>query len=1146
MIFLNIIIIIKIGFIILLILICTCATNFCESCIYYYKIPVLNLKRIFLILLLLSLSQIFAQKLYYSFDHITLEDGISSNSIYSIHQDKMGFIWMGSSKGLDKYDGYKVKNYKQVARNSYLKIGNKDNEIGTITSDNDSNLWIGTTFGLIKFNLKNEKITNYFTKFDTNGYNINSVIIHLIFDSTSNSVWGGKDGNIFRLNVKTDEVIEYKYDSLKKNGVPKTGLMKIIHDKQGNLWFTFWDYGISKYDRKNDTFVHYTHNPKDPESIFQHEVFGIESDSKGNIWVATLNNNSVCKLDTKTQKFQHFSSNKYANIYPFWNVVADKSDKLWFNSAEAGISIYQPNSDIFTLINHESNNPESLSESRAATATLLDKNDNMWIATMNKGVNKTDLKLSSVNYFPINNNLLNKTSFVNSIVEIDNSIWVSNADGVFCLDLKTHQYKKIEIKNQKSNIRKLINLHNGNILAVSLEESYLINTTSLNSIVWKVDFLKNKIFVSASYKDSTGKIWLVTKDYIYVFENNSYKKIEKKIKLPKISVFEYFYYTCFLEDTTNITINVETELMVFDKKNIKPIKNSSMSTDFSSFSRVTSINLKNDSTYLFDVNGWRKYDKNYKFSEHQKYDFLYPDEVNPIGYAYNDSMICITTYRGIFIYNIKSKKYIHPKVFNPDMINPDVFIKSKDNKTFYMSAGTGIVSFVPSELEKTSYIPEIVLSDFQLFNQSVFVDSSNSPLKEAITFCKEIVLNYDQNIFSIEMAILNFDEVARNQFMYKMDGIDSDWNNIGNRRVASFTNLSPGKYTFRYKGKDKNDNQTSEKSINITVLPPFWATWWFRILAFGLVILILYTIYKVRINNIKNQKIELEHQVILRTSEILSQKEEILAQKEDIEEHEKRITELYEDIKDSITTAQRIQESILPPESLIKQCLPQSYVLYLPKDIVSGDFYWFHVDVDRFYIAAVDCTGHGVAGAFMSLIAHNLLNRIIKDERNLNPKQVLDRLNSYVIQVLHQESEHPISKDGMDISICMVLPEQKEIHVSGANNGIYYIRNGNLEQIRANKNSVGVQPMGKMASFENFSMPYQSGDKFYMFSDGFAGQFGGLNGNEKMKYNRFRENLTMNSHLPMNQQKESLHHLLKDFQRGTEQTDDILVIGFEL
>lgn len=282
---------------------------------------------------------------------------------------------------------------------------------------------------------------------------------------------------------------------------------------------------------------------------------------------------------------------------------------------------------------------------------------------------------------------------------------------------------------------------------------------------------------------------------------------------------------------------------------------------------------------------------------------------------------------------------------------------------------------------------------------------------------------------------------------------------------------------------------------------------------------------------------ELEQKVKERTAEVMHQKEEI-------EKQSKRIEYLYQEVTDSIETSKVIQQSILPSENVVKLFLPNFFVLYKPKDIVSGDFYWFHVKNHKVYVAAVDCTGHGVAGAFMSLIGYNLLNQIMKEKSNDSAADILTKLNADVIKSLHQDEAGALSREGMDIALCVIDMSQKKIQFSGANNPLYHIRNKEITVFKSDRNSIGIQRGGKVATFTNQEVDFQRGDMIYIFSDGYAGQIGGEDGNQKFMYPRFREHLVNISDLPMQEQRESLDHAIEGWKSGQEQLDDILVMGF--
>ena len=282
---------------------------------------------------------------------------------------------------------------------------------------------------------------------------------------------------------------------------------------------------------------------------------------------------------------------------------------------------------------------------------------------------------------------------------------------------------------------------------------------------------------------------------------------------------------------------------------------------------------------------------------------------------------------------------------------------------------------------------------------------------------------------------------------------------------------------------------------------------------------------------------ELEQKVTERTTEVILQKEEM-------EEQSKRIASLYKEVTDSIETSKVIQQSILPSTGVMKLFLPNFFIVYKPKDIVSGDFYWFHVKNHKIYVAAIDCTGHGVAGAFMSLIGYNLLNQIMKEKSNDNAADILTKLNADVIKSLHQDEAGALSREGMDIALCVIDMSQKKIQFSGANNPLYHIRNKEITVYKADRNSIGIQRGGKIATFTNQELDFIKGDNIYIFSDGYAGQIGGEDGRQKFMYPRFRELLINNSDLPMEVQKEGLESAIENWKKDQEQLDDILVMGF--
>jgi len=283
----------------------------------------------------------------------------------------------------------------------------------------------------------------------------------------------------------------------------------------------------------------------------------------------------------------------------------------------------------------------------------------------------------------------------------------------------------------------------------------------------------------------------------------------------------------------------------------------------------------------------------------------------------------------------------------------------------------------------------------------------------------------------------------------------------------------------------------------------------------------------------------LENKVAQRTAEVVRQKAEMEVQA-------KKIEVLYKQVTDSIHYAKRIQEAILPPDSMVKRLLPDSFVLYKPKDIVSGDFYWIDQLNGKVTFAAVDCTGHGVPGAFMSIVGYNLLKQIISRHHASSPAAILDELSRGVSETLHQRNyEESTAKDGMDITLCSLDTATREFEYAGAFNPLLIVRQNEIYEIKGNKFPIGIFLEKETKKFTNHKLILKKEDVVYIFSDGYSDQFGGPNG-KKFMASQFRT-LLLNIHKkPMAEQKKILDSTLEQWRGKEDQVDDILVMGMRV
>ncbi len=274
------------------------------------------------------------------------------------------------------------------------------------------------------------------------------------------------------------------------------------------------------------------------------------------------------------------------------------------------------------------------------------------------------------------------------------------------------------------------------------------------------------------------------------------------------------------------------------------------------------------------------------------------------------------------------------------------------------------------------------------------------------------------------------------------------------------------------------------------------------------------------------------------TTELLNERKKLSIIIEELAESKKELT-------DSISYAERIQGAIMPPKTLVKSILPDSFILYLPKDVVSGDFYFVEKVGDEVIFAAVDCTGHGVPGALMSVVGFNYLHQAVTEKGLTKPSEIISFLDFGVNQRLRQTDGESGVNDGMDLSLCTLNTKTNLLQYAGAYNPIYIIKNGELIELESDKFPIGVNTNGVIDEYTNHIIQLSKGDCIYMFSDGYADQFGGPKG-KKLKYSTLRNMLLANHILSMTEQKLKYAKIFNDWKGELEQVDDVLLMGIRV
>jgi serine phosphatase RsbU (regulator of sigma subunit) len=393
-------------------------------------------------------------------------------------------------------------------------------------------------------------------------------------------------------------------------------------------------------------------------------------------------------------------------------------------------------------------------------------------------------------------------------------------------------------------------------------------------------------------------------------------------------------------------------------------------------------------------------------------------------------------------------------------------------------------------------------------------------------------LTYAQNSFRIVFHANTFSGMGAMEYRYKLEGFNDEWSPWSNLNFANFQKISEGSYTIRLQARNPYGVVSEIYSYEVTVLPPWYRTIWAYLVYFVIFVILIFAVIQLATQRVKRQNQKLEETVQERTREIAEQNTQLEQQKTEI-------TQKTTDILDSIQYAKRIQSTILPPASRLNELFHEHFVFYRPKDIVSGDFYWAREVQGKTIFSAIDCTGHGVPGSLVSIVGNNGLLRAVNEFKLTEPHAILDKLREIVVGAFRSEGQSDV-KDGMDIALCSIDYETGTLKYAGANNECVIIRNGELFELKPDKQPIGQFIDAKPFSQKEFQL--EDNDCIYLYTDGYVDQFGG-DKLKKFKSRPFKTMLAGLAHLPMNEQFEAVQRAFDSWKADLDQVDDVCVFA---
>lgn len=1030
-----------------------------------------------------------------NFRTYNVHEGLGHSQVSQIIEDEKGYLWFTLfGGGLSRFDGNEFQNYSE-------KNGLCSNLARPIIKDHKGIIWVGALGG--KLCLYDGKVSKTFS---APGDTLPDKVYSIIEDHLNN-IWLGTEAGVY---VYDGKVLKHLSG---KDAPPPVPVMNIYQDRNKNIWIAPWENGIYCFNGKN--YSHFTMK----DGLSYHTVMGFNEDRSGKIWVSTFKGVSVINTNNKQVNIQKFT-HPYIDSTLIFKVTDDENANLYFATNGKGILTYNYKNEIFNTITVKNGLPGNIIYN-----IFRDHESNLWISCWGYGVTKFSGKRFV--HFTANEGMLHdaaqaiaqrrdgtilcgtgnglnavkNNSVTVAIKEINNevvyAVLTDDKDGCWISTSKAIYYYH-EGKLKKYNAKDGMNafpattmaLDKNNILwlgswsggVTKFDGTKFINYTSTNGL--------NSSYIYFIYPDKKNNIWICTWDGgLCKLSGSEFTYFKTQNGLPSNNVI-----SAGEDKEGNLWIGTYGGgIAKFDGKNFLTIN--------------TANGLSDDA-----CNG-------ILFDRHNNLWVATAKGLDKIDAAYYNKTG-----------KIKIRKYGEAEGFSAIECLRNAMYEDNTGKLWF-GTKKGLACFNPEEDRENSEEPITRITGIRLFFErtdfSEFegkIDSTGLPVN--------LHLPYSANHLTFDFVGISYTDPEKVRYRFLLMGIDKNWSPITNKREATYSGLPPGKYLFKLMACNGDELWNKNETVyEFEIMPPWYKTWWAYLL-YGIAGVLSYVlVVRVRTKKLSEEKNKLEEIVKERTSEIVQQKNLV-------EEKNKEIT-------DSIQYAKRIQSTLLAHNEFLQEHLSEYFVYYKPKDIVSGDFYWAtfvsseDTGPDLFYLAVCDSTGHGVPGAFMSLLNISFLNEAISEKRILMPGAIFNYVREKLISTISQEG----GRDGMDGTLLLFEKGKNSLYYAAAHNKPVLIRDGEIIELSADKMPVGHGE--KTEKFVTHEVHIMKGDCIYLYTDGYADQFGGEKG-KKFKNKQLNELLIRICKLDLQEQKEILNLELEKWKGNLEQVDDICVIGIQI
>ena len=1034
---------------------------------------------------LCSLS-LYGQQFY--FDQFSVSDGLAQSTVHKIIQDSNDLYWLGTSVGVTSFNGVEFVNYSSAD-------GLAEGGVRAICEDRSGKIWFGHKEGGIS-----------------------------VYDGTS-----------------------FKELTFFRDQINQSTISSILLDMAGQLWFTTVGAGIIKLINPGSSpdqflFEHFSGGQ------LSNEVFGHFQDQEGRIYFVT-NLGVVQYSESDSNQFAPLLVHGVPKYGQTTAVLVDSRGRTWVGKFHGGLYRYNPRLDstvMYDLV-------KAGLKTNWISTLFEDKEGNIWAGTYEDGVvrinpeNEMEL-FSKQNGFP-------GMKVWSMMQDREGNILIGTNDNGLCVykgDDFISYHKEDGLIN--SQVTALLERANGTYWFGTSEGISILSRSSGGESMRDFHMLHG-VEIEFLKEDKQGTVWIGTFDtgvssYSRTGEFSFDYELNTNIHLKQVRAMVIDQDNYLWIGTLDGLIYYDIENRKLESKFIRSQEVALRGNDIAALYMDTKnrvwVGSDGRGVTLIDGGEFVPLDLGFEFTpscfaeDREGLIWIGTEGMGLIQYdaeqqvvvnVYNEkeggllanhinlvdvdrfNNIYVGTNKGLNIYSRGEGRfysYTSKSGFVGIETRPNASCADRSGDMWFGTV-MGVTRYHPSRELHIAREPSTRITGMEVNHKRVEMERGLS-------------LSHRQNSITFEYGsiTLNPDEVF---YTIMLKGIDKEWRQPDRQTRAIYPALPDGRYTFMVKARNSagvwNNVPTSFRFV---IKPPFYLSWYFILSAAIALGLLIISYIKIRERALKRENAILEEKVKDRTAIVVAQKEEL--------------TQKNKDITDSIRYAKRIQFAILPEESPFSE----TFILFKPKDIVSGDFYWFNEVGDKEFFSAVDCTGHGVPGAFMSIIGHNSLTKIVREYGILEPGKILTQLNKEVLETLHQRSDMGDVYDGMDLALVSYDRKEKYLEYSGAFNSLYLVRDGEILETKADKISIGRSSLKTEVVFQNHRIEVMSGDTVYLFTDGYADQFGGEL-MKKFKYRNLKELILKIQPESIPQQRIILDHTIEKWRGDIEQLDDILVIG---